>query len=595
MKTVRRERGAVIPVVALSLTVLILMTAFAVDLGRQRSSRRDMQAVADVVALDLSRLADGRSIDDIHSGNGALETDVVALASSAARNGVATANLLAEFGRWDGTTFTTYAAIDPTGAYTVNTAGTDIPNAVRVTGSEETEYFFQPGSGDVTRHAIAQFGVEPTAAFRVGSFGVAVIDEGILNSILTGVVGQPVELTALHYEGLATADVTLDELLGLIDVPDAGIPLSALSPEEALATEITLGGLYVATVAALENQGDTANAQLLQDLVEVGVPELGLTLGDLVAAETPGSDSALDAAIDVLGLVQAGALVAHCPVDTTPDDFTDDIDCSAIALPAVDAGIPGLADVGANLQVIQSPIVVAGREGTSKKTGQIQLGTDTDLGTTSLPCLPGLATLCVGGIIPADVALNLDLRVAGGPNTIEQIDCSDPSADHLLVSSVSNLVDIDLTVSTSIGVRLLGVEVATVDLQARGASVQPATSGTVQFDVPDDVFGETVRGTGQGSIGLSPLSVIVDAQVNVLPDTGIAAVLVNPLVNTLLDLITGPVVDDLVINAVVNPLLQTLDSLVLGPLTDLLGVNVVGSDLTPLQINCNELDVALVE
>src|SRR3546814_9745258 len=36
--------------------VLILMTSFAVDLGRQRALRRDLQAAADVVSLDLVRI-----------------------------------------------------------------------------------------------------------------------------------------------------------------------------------------------------------------------------------------------------------------------------------------------------------------------------------------------------------------------------------------------------------------------------------------------------------------------------------------------------------------------------------------------------------
>ncbi|MGH9275543.1 MAG: pilus assembly protein TadG-related protein, partial [Acidimicrobiales bacterium] len=56
MKVNGRDRGATLPIVALILPVLIIMTAFAVDLGRQRSSRRTMQARADIVALDMVRL-----------------------------------------------------------------------------------------------------------------------------------------------------------------------------------------------------------------------------------------------------------------------------------------------------------------------------------------------------------------------------------------------------------------------------------------------------------------------------------------------------------------------------------------------------------
>ena len=46
----RDERGAVVPMVAIMLTVLMISAAFAVDLGKQRVVRQDMQALADVVA-----------------------------------------------------------------------------------------------------------------------------------------------------------------------------------------------------------------------------------------------------------------------------------------------------------------------------------------------------------------------------------------------------------------------------------------------------------------------------------------------------------------------------------------------------------------
>ena len=62
---VTRDRGAVIPIVALALPVIMLMVAFAVDLGIQRSNRRTMQARADIIALDLGRLANGRTLYEI--------------------------------------------------------------------------------------------------------------------------------------------------------------------------------------------------------------------------------------------------------------------------------------------------------------------------------------------------------------------------------------------------------------------------------------------------------------------------------------------------------------------------------------------------
>ena len=49
------ERGAILPLTALIMVIVVGFTAFATDLGVQRVAARDMQAVADVAALDAAR------------------------------------------------------------------------------------------------------------------------------------------------------------------------------------------------------------------------------------------------------------------------------------------------------------------------------------------------------------------------------------------------------------------------------------------------------------------------------------------------------------------------------------------------------------
>ncbi|MEQ1787780.1 MAG: pilus assembly protein TadG-related protein, partial [Acidimicrobiales bacterium] len=83
MTRARRDRGAVLPLVALLMPMLVVVTAIAVDLGRQRSDRRLAQAGADVVALDMIRIVEGRTLDEILADPGT----AVALSDSAARNG----------------------------------------------------------------------------------------------------------------------------------------------------------------------------------------------------------------------------------------------------------------------------------------------------------------------------------------------------------------------------------------------------------------------------------------------------------------------------------------------------------------------------
>src|SRR5438067_10148456 len=77
------ERGAVIPIVALSLVFLMTMTAFTIDLGRIMLSNRDLQKVSDLVALDLARQLGGRTVDQINAD----PTFAQQMLTSADRNG----------------------------------------------------------------------------------------------------------------------------------------------------------------------------------------------------------------------------------------------------------------------------------------------------------------------------------------------------------------------------------------------------------------------------------------------------------------------------------------------------------------------------
>lgn len=57
----RDERGAVILLVSLIMTVLLIVTSFVIDLGTTRATKRDAQAVADLAALDAGFFLSGSS------------------------------------------------------------------------------------------------------------------------------------------------------------------------------------------------------------------------------------------------------------------------------------------------------------------------------------------------------------------------------------------------------------------------------------------------------------------------------------------------------------------------------------------------------
>src|SRR3954454_16667753 len=91
------DRGAVLPIVALSLAVLMVMTAFSVDIGRQMMRRREAQGSADVIALDLARLVDGRSKYNIEHDAAWAQTR----RDAAARNHFPEPGVTAELGHWN--------------------------------------------------------------------------------------------------------------------------------------------------------------------------------------------------------------------------------------------------------------------------------------------------------------------------------------------------------------------------------------------------------------------------------------------------------------------------------------------------------------
>lgn len=59
-RTVRSERGAILPLFGLLLVFLLTLVAFAVDLGQARFSKRDEQAAADLAALDAGYFLAGK-------------------------------------------------------------------------------------------------------------------------------------------------------------------------------------------------------------------------------------------------------------------------------------------------------------------------------------------------------------------------------------------------------------------------------------------------------------------------------------------------------------------------------------------------------
>lgn len=572
------DRGAVLPIVALLLPVLLVMTAFAVDLGRQRASRTSMQAIADVVSLDMSRLADGRTLTEIQLGDAEHPAAETALTESAVRNGIDRSQLALDWGVWDVTT----------GYQSLNGAGDLVPNAAKVVATEVTDYYFQPGEGSATREAIGVYGSAAHAGFSVGSFAataetsVAQILDDLLSPYIDDgnpvEIDAPVELDAASYQGLALADVRVGDLA-------AALTTSAITPKQALDLTAQLDDVMLAAATVLRNQGKTAEADLVEGSITAAMGGVAVRIGDYVRAEPGAEGSAMAATIDLPTLIAWSVFQSQC--DTNALGFEE---CNGINIPTLTATLP-LTSAAASAKLIESARYHYGPTGTGTDTSQLQADLDAIAGAQHVgDCVPTTANLfCIlDGLlvetVDAEVTVDATVTSAGGRTSIADVGCDDPTALGLGLSSATDLYDVDLTVTVKFGTRgLLGGLLGTVfaEMTLIGDTAQLNGLDDVQFTVAPDVLGETVRTTGNPTIGLAPVS---------LTSNGTAQGVIDDLAYLGIDY----TLDELV-NNLVNPLLADIDSRVLDPLSDLLGLNVSGSDLVAWAIDCDPGFVELAQ
>ena len=154
------ERGAVAVLTAFLMVVVLGVGALVVDLGMQRAARGDMQGLADLVALDLARDLDGRTVAQLQP---VLTADA---ALSVQRNrsvlGEGAPQLGIEMGQ-----------LGPTGIFVPMTTG--VPTAVRVQAATKVAFAFAGitgvKDGAVARSAVAN--KEASACYTVGSYAAS--------------------------------------------------------------------------------------------------------------------------------------------------------------------------------------------------------------------------------------------------------------------------------------------------------------------------------------------------------------------------------------------------------------------------------------
>ena len=401
------QRGVAAIFVAISMLLLIPITALVVDIGQLYYAQRDLQKLATIAALDASRAQSGC----FSNGSGVPGTEAAALSAAnnalvinnpqASASGITAAVALGRYEDIAGTrTFTPLASNDPA------------VDAVRVTLTRPTPRpllpFFNivlPATGTLAASSSAQHA--PVASFMVGTTTVTLAQSSALNSLLSGLLGANVNLSLIGFQALAAANVTLAQLQVALGVGDAN---------DLLRTELPFSTILDGIATALGNTGQTVAAGALQQLADLADPNRTSTLGEVLGIENGAAELVGALPLNTLQLLQSLAMSSAnglYPL-TLPN-----LGLNVLNLVSLDSFI----QVGQGLQGAQGDVdgTGAGRPGVGingpralASTQQITLKLRFVVNN-----VPGLSAL-------AQVKLGVDLVVSGAQSQLRSIIC--PSA-----------------------------------------------------------------------------------------------------------------------------------------------------------------------
>jgi uncharacterized membrane protein len=577
MRLVRRrhrdERGAAAVIVAVMCVVLVTVSAIAVDLGMQRVARRDMQALADAVALDLARLVDGRTAQQIVTGSSKVLGMEAAKTASEARNQGSSLGA-------DPTVTWTLVKLDLRGDPVKDAAGTvvpvtgaGVPDAVYVTASTKVEFAFSTGSGAAGRSALGFS--QSIACFRLGSYAAAVNSAN--SALLESLIGDALNINAVGYRGLADANVTMRGLalaLGVGTVDD----LANLK-------SLTLQRLFLATATVLEREGgQAADVTLLRSIAASLNTSTFIDISDLMTLSSGGA-AALDTRLNVLDIVAGSAFVANGE--------------NAFDVP-VFWNVPQFSNGAAGLKIIQTPQRGCGKiNQATAETAQVVLFARPDL---NIPNIAGLT----GNKVP----VNLEVDLASAKGVLTGVRCGEGTAaspeaidvhvSRSLISKVALNIPIKLSgdiKATDVILRglpfglgnlvgsllsaLLGNQKASFNLTIQaGVSVSATpTEADASYAVPPHTYDDPERVTGVPSLTV-PQVTIANADFTGTVTFNNRTLDVTGLLNAG-DLTVVPIINDLVSKNVVRGINEFITEVnaYLIPTLELLGASTAGADL----------------
>jgi uncharacterized membrane protein len=395
----RRQRGAVAVFVAIALLALLTATMLAIETGRLYGAHRQLQKAATLAALDAARVVSGCGSSS--PTQTLLDTRVT---SSLASNGYGSTGGVTAFNE-AGTiqTLTTNGVAQRS----LLPGSMSTAKAVRVTLSApfpaQIIPLFTPG-GTMKVSATATQQVQ--GSLSVGT-GLASLNNGLANSLLSALLGGNINLSALDYQGIAQTNVTLGQLQTALGVQDLSDPTS-------LQITKTPSSILNGLASALTG---TANAQVI------------------AALQNLSGNTTNNGPINLSGILQPiGSIASNVPVANLGDVLLDLATATRansgggatpIELKNLSLSIAGVT-LKVYLNVIQPPQYSGlGRPGaTSATSSQIKLMLRLQISTVSslINSVSGLLSL-LASIQVDPVNLGIDLNVAQATGYLDRVDC----------------------------------------------------------------------------------------------------------------------------------------------------------------------------
>lgn len=562
----RDEEGAVAPLVAVMMVLLVGVASFAVDLGYQRVAARDMQAVADVVAIDLARGLDGRTTGQLlgsawnarvaeslaRNDDSPVGDELGVVSCTPAETGLSgAAKICATPGIY---TPATGAFVD---------SGSQAATHVRVITRTRIDYFFPVFANDgwVSKSAYAEYA--DRTCIQVGSYVAnGDLNAGVLGPLL-GVLGTRLGIAVGDLESLAEVDVSL---LGLLGAQVNGVSMSSL-----LGADVALGDYYLAIAEVARQERATAQAQLLE-LIAGRVSGLSLNLGDVLALGTGGT-SGLNADVNVFDLVAAGLTAASGD--------------AGLQLQSLNLNLLGV-NATADLNLLQRPQIGCGKRRAANnpivESSQLTAKVNLAVGVPSqLDALGALTALIEGlslGLLDITVSaqVGVELKLVPARARLTGVDCVGQTRRVYLQVSGGRLVELSLTVKALVHVERVAIltgaksTVAKVDVHVP-VLTQPASPvwEPKTIDITSDADYDRLVSMGSGTVGLPEVNV---GNATAIVQVGSLAVdlglLANAVVAPVKWILTGSPSDPR------DGLVGGLDTALLDPLLKLVGVDVAG-------------------